>query len=83
MPRIGAAKYDKNALGIKQAVDTQTNYRKISKKLNPQIRKPGTIRSPSFDYQAMAIRTAVSAPKIRNSKVVDPTIANVDANGVQ
>ncbi|VDI63204.1 Hypothetical predicted protein [Mytilus galloprovincialis] len=69
VPRVGAAKYDKNALGIKQAVDVQTNYKKHSRKLNPQIRKAGTIRNPSFDYQAMAIRTAVSAPSTRNSKV--------------
>ncbi|XP_052102140.1 hillarin-like isoform X1 [Mytilus californianus] len=81
VPRVGAAKYDKNALGIKQAVDVQTNYKKHSRKLNPQIRKAGTIRNPSFDYQAMAIRTAVSAPSTRNSKVIDP-IANIDANAL-
>lgn len=80
-PRIGAANYDNTALGIKQAVDTQSNYRKISKKLNPQLRKPGTMRVPNFDYQAMAIKTAVSVPKLQNSKI-DPTTANIDANAV-
>lgn len=83
VPRVGAAKYDKNALGIKQAVDSQANFKKLSKKLNPQIRKPGTIRNPSFNYEALAIKTAVSAPKVPvTSKTPMESSANIDANAL-
>lgn len=62
-PRIGAAKYGESAIGIRGAVKAQENYRKMSKKLENQVRKVGTVRIPSYDAQAIAIKRILTSPK--------------------
>lgn len=62
-PRVGAARIDQGALGIRGAMNAQENYKRMSKKLNSEIRKPGTIRIPSYDAQAIAIKRILTSPK--------------------
>ncbi|KAL4236037.1 hypothetical protein ACF0H5_004423 [Mactra antiquata] len=62
-PRVGAAKYGQNAIGISGAVRAQENFRKMSKKLDNQVRKPGTVRIPSYDASAIAIKRILTSPK--------------------
>ena len=62
-PRVGAARLDHAAMGIRGAVNAQENYKRMSKKLNSEIRKPGTIRIPSYDAQAIAIKRILTSPK--------------------
>lgn len=62
-PRVGAAKYGQSAIGIRGPVTAQENYRKMSKKLDNQVRKPGTVRIPSYDAQAIAIKRILTSPK--------------------
>lgn len=62
-PRVGAARIDQAAMGIRGAVNAQENYKRMSKKLNSEIRKPGTIRIPSYDAQAIAIKRILTSPK--------------------
>ena len=63
VPRIGGSKVDQGAMGIKNAVSAQENYKKMSKKVNPQIRLAGTLRGPSYTYEAVAIKRATTVPK--------------------
>ncbi|KAL3870107.1 hypothetical protein ACJMK2_042720, partial [Sinanodonta woodiana] len=62
-PRIGAARIDDASFGIRGAVMAQNNYRRMSKKLDPQVRKPGTVRIPNIDVQAVAIKRVLATPK--------------------
>ena len=62
-PRVGAAKLDQGAIGIKGAVSAQENFKRMSKKLDGQIRKPGTVRIPSYDANAIAIKRILTSPK--------------------
>ncbi|KAH3848755.1 hypothetical protein DPMN_091135 [Dreissena polymorpha] len=62
-PRVGAARYGQSAIGISGPVRAQENYRKMSKKLDQQVRKPGTVRIPSYDANAIAIKRILTSPK--------------------
>ena len=62
-PRVGAARYGHGAIGISGAVRAQENFRKMSKKLDQQVRKPGTVRIPSYDANAIAIKRILTSPK--------------------
>ena len=62
-PRVGAAKYGQSAIGIRGPVKAQENFRKMSKKLDGQVRKPGTVRIPTYDAQAIAIKRILTSPK--------------------
>lgn len=62
-PRVGAARLDQGAIGIKGAVSAQENFKRMSKKLDGQIRKPGTVRIPSYDANAIAIKRILTSPK--------------------
>lgn len=62
-PRVGAAKYGQGAVGIKGAMRAQENFRKMSKRLDSQVRKPGTIRIPTYDAEAIAIKRILTSPK--------------------
>lgn len=62
-PRVGAAKYGPRAVGIRGAVNAQENFRKMSKRLDSQVRKPGTVRIPSYDAEAIAIKRILSSAK--------------------
>ena len=62
-PRVGAARLDQGAIGIKGAVSAQENFKRMSKKLDSQIRKPGTVRIPSYDANAIAIKRILTSPK--------------------
>ena len=62
-PRVGAAKYGQGAIGISGPVKAQENFRRMTKKLDAQVRKPGTIRIPSYDAQAIAIKRILTSPK--------------------
>ncbi|XP_060072641.1 hillarin-like [Ylistrum balloti] len=69
-PRIGAPKLGPGALGIKNAMDAQKGYQKMSKKLKPEVREAGTLRIPSYGMQAVEVQRAVSVPKTQ--KVTSP-----------
>ncbi|KAK3091624.1 hypothetical protein FSP39_021331 [Pinctada imbricata] len=63
VPRIGGSRLDQGAMGIKNAVKAQEEYKRMSKKQNQQIRMPGTLRKPNYTYEAVAIKRATSVPK--------------------
>lgn len=68
VPRVGAARLDQGALGIKSAVNAQKGFRQMSKKTNSQVRELGTIRGPHYDYEAVAIKRATTAPKAQDPR---------------
>lgn len=76
-PRVGAAKYDQGAIGIRGAVRAQENYRRQTKKLNSQIRKPGTVRIPTYDAEAIAIKRILTSPKAAEYTAAVNAQANV------
>ncbi|WAR24738.1 HIL-like protein [Mya arenaria] len=86
-PRVGAARYGKGAIGISGAVRAQENFRKMSKKLDQQVRKPGTVRIPSYDASAIAIKRILTSPKAAEYTAAVNIQANVslppDAMGIK
>ncbi|KAL5021542.1 hypothetical protein ScPMuIL_000697 [Solemya velum] len=62
-PRVGAAKIDAGAVGIRRNIDVQKGFRELSKKLNTEIRFPGTFRAPHVESDSIAIQRALTAPK--------------------
>ena len=66
VPRIGGPSIDHGAMGIKNAVDSQNVYKKMSKKMNSEVRLTGTLRKPSYNYEAVAIKRATTVPKTQD-----------------
>ena len=87
-PRVGAAKYGQGALGIQRAMNVQSDYRKMSKKLDQQVRKPGTVRIPTYDAEAIAIKRILTSPKAQEyTAAVNAQVGKVslppDAMGIR
>ena len=83
VPRVGGTSLDPRAIGIKSAVDAQKGYQKMSKKLRPQVREPGTLRIPSYGMQALEMKRAISVTKERQVVMpVDHSGGQMDSDAV-
>lgn len=63
-PRVGAARIDAGAVSIKRNIDVQKDFHILSKKLNREIRFPGTFRAPHVESDSVEIKRALTAPKV-------------------
>lgn len=66
VPRVGGSSIDHGAMGIKSAIASQNVYKKMSKKMNSEVRLTGTLRKPSYNYEAVAIKRATTVPKTQD-----------------
>ncbi|XP_062569773.1 hillarin-like [Saccostrea cucullata] len=66
VPRIGGTHIDERAMGIKNAINSQNVYKKMSKKMNSEVRLAGTLRKPNYNYEAVAIKRATTVPKTQD-----------------
>jgi hypothetical protein len=60
-PRVGTAHIDESAIGMKREMKSQKLYSK--NKHTREIRRPGTVRLPTYNINAFEIKRALTAPK--------------------